>query len=113
MAHGTHFETRSQAQYEYDRAQNAKKMRKQVTQFAIMILLTFVAFAAVIADFAPNFIKPVILLLAGVQVVQQLYAFMHLDEKDAPHNGVIHFFIWGGGFIAFTFFVAFLTIIWW
>ena len=78
-----------------------------------MILLTFVAFAAVIADFAPNFIKPVILLLAGVQVVQQLYAFMHLDEKDAPHNGVIQFFIWGGGFIAFTFFVAFLTIIWW
>ena len=77
MAHDTHFETRSHAQYEYDRAQNAKKMRKQVTQFAIMILLTFVAFAAVIADFAPNFIKPVILLLAGVQVVQQLYAFMH------------------------------------
>ena len=113
MAHGTHFETRSQAQYEYDRAQNAKKMRKQVTQFAIMILLTFVAFAAVIADFAPNFIKPFILLLAGVQVVQQLYAFVHLDEKEAPHNGVIQFFIWGGGFLAFTFFVCFLTIIWW
>ena len=113
MAHGTHFETRSQAQYEYDRAQNAKKMRKQVTQFAIMILLTFVAFAAVIADFASNFIKPVILLLAGIQVVQQLYAFMHLEEKEAPHTGVIQFFIWGGGFIAFTFFVAFLTIIWW
>ena len=113
MAHGTHFETRSQAQYEYDRAQNAKKMRKQVTQFAIMILLTFVAFAAVIADFASNFIKPVILLLAGIQVVQQLYAFMHLEEKEAPHNGVIQFFIWGAGFIAFTFFVAFLTIIWW
>ena len=113
MAHGTHFETRSQAQYEYDRAQNAKKMRKQVTQFAIMILLTFVAFAAVIADFASNFIKPVILLLAGIQVVQQLYAFMHLEEKEAPHNGVIQFFIWGAGFIAFTFFVAFLTIVWW
>lgn len=113
MAHGTHFETRSQAQYEYDRAQNAKKMRKQVTQFAIMILLTFVAFTAVIADFAPNFIKPVILLLAGVQVVQQLYSFMHLEEKETPHNGVIQLFIWGGGFIAFTFFVAFLTIIWW
>ena len=113
MAHGTHFETRSQAQYEYDRAQNAKKMRKQVTQFAIMILLTFVAFAAVIADFAPNFIKPVILLLAGVQVGKQLYVFMHWEEKEATHNGVIQRFSWGAGFIAFTFFVAFLTIIWW
>lgn len=113
MAHDTHFETRSQAQYEYDRAQNAKKMRKQVTQFAIMILLTFIAFAAVIADFAPNFIKPLILLLAGVQVVQQLYAFMHLEEKDAPHNGVIQFFMWGAGLIIFPVFLAFLTIIWW
>lgn len=81
MAHDTHFETRSQAQYEYDRAQNAKHMRKQVTQFAIMIMLTFVAFAAVVADFSPYFIKPLILLLAGVQVVQQLYSFMHMDEK--------------------------------
>ncbi|WP_431029360.1 cytochrome C oxidase subunit IV family protein [Lysinibacillus sp. LZ02] len=113
MAHDTHFETRSQAQYEYDRAQNSKKMRKQVTQFAIMILLTFVAFSAVVADFAPNFIKPLVLLLAGIQVVQQLYSFMHMEEKDAPHMGVIQFFMWGGGFIAFTFFVCFLTIIWW
>ena len=113
MAHGTHFETRSQAQYEYDRAQNAKKMRKQVTQFATVILLTFVAFAAVLADFAPNFIKPVILLLAGVQVVQQLYAFMHLEEKESPHNGVIQFFMWGAVLVIFPIFLAFFTIIWW
>ena len=113
MAHGTHFETRSQAQYEYDRAQNAKKMRKQVTQFAIMILLTFVAFAAVLAEFAPNFIKPLILLLAGIQVVQQLYAFMHLEEKETPHNGVIQFFMWGAVLVIFPVFIAFVTIIWW
>lgn len=113
MAHGTHFETRSQAQYEYDRAQNAKKMRKQVTQFAIMILLTFVAFASALAEFSPNFIKPLILLLAGVQVVQQLYAFMHLDEKEAPHNGVIQFFMWGAVIVIFPVFVALVTIVWW
>ena len=32
MAHDTHFETRSQAQYEYDREHNAENMRKQVVQ---------------------------------------------------------------------------------
>ncbi|MER1998789.1 MAG: cytochrome C oxidase subunit IV family protein [Lysinibacillus sp.] len=113
MAHDTHFETRSQAQYEYDRAQNAKNMRKQVTQFAIMILLTFTAFALVVADFAPNFIKPIILLFAGVQVVQQLYAFMHLEEKEEEHNGIIQFFIWSGAIVIFPVFLALLTIVWW
>lgn len=113
MSHDTHFEARSQVQQEYYRKENAAKMRKQVTQFAIMILLTFIAFAAVVADFAPNFIKPLVLLLAGIQVVQQLYSFMHMDDKNGHHIGVISFFFWGGGFIAFTFFLCFLTIIWW
>lgn len=113
MAHDTHFETRSQAQYEYDRAQAAKHMRNQVTQFAIMLLLTFTAFAAVAADFAPNFIVPLILLFAGVQVVQQLYAFMHLEEKDTPHNGIIQFFMWSAVIVIFPVFLALLTIVWW
>ena len=113
MAHDTHFEARSQAQYEYDRAQNAKNMRKQVTQFAIMLLLTFTAFAAVAAGFAPNFIAPLILLFAGVQVVQQLYAFMHLEEKDTPHNGMIQFFMWSAVIVIFPVFLAMLTIVWW
>ena len=113
MAHDTHFEARSQAQYEYDRAQNAKNMQKQVVQFAIMLLLTFTAFAAVIAGFAPNYVIPVILLFAGIQVVQQLYAFMHLEEKDAPHNGMIQFFIWSAVIVIFPVFLAMLTIVWW
>lgn len=113
MAHDTHFEVRSQAQYEYDRAESAKYMRKQVTQFAIMLLLTFSAFAAVAAGFATNFIVPIILLFAGIQVVQQLYAFMHLEEKDTPHNGMIQFFIWSGVIIIFPVFLALLTIVWW
>lgn len=113
MAHDTHFEARSQVQQEYYRQENAAKMRKQVTQFALMILLTFVAFAATVADFAPNFVKPIVLLLAGVQVVQQLYSFMHMDDKNGHHIGVVAFYMWGGALIAFTFFLAFLTIIWW
>lgn len=113
MAHDSHFEARSQAQYEYDRAQNAKNMQKQVVQFAIMLLLTFTAFAAVIAGFAPNYVIPVILLFAGIQVVQQLYAFMHLEEKDAPHNGMIQFFMWSAVIVIFPVFLAMLTIVWW
>ena len=51
-----------------------------------MIFLTFIAFASVVADFSPYFIVPVILLFAGVQVVLQLYAFMHMEDKEATHD---------------------------
>lgn len=113
MSHETQIQGRSQAQYEYDRRQSAVKMRKQVINFAIMIFLTFIAFTTVVADFSPLFIKPVILLLAGIQVVLQLYSFMHMDDKHAPFIGVISTFVWIGAIIAFTFFLAFNTIIWW
>ena len=113
MGHDTQVQAKSQAQYEYDRHHNAVHMRKQVVNFAIMIFLTFVAFASVVADFSPYFIKPVILLLAGIQVVLQLYSFMHMDDKKAPHIGVVSTFVWMGAVIAFTFFLCFLTIIWW
>lgn len=112
-AHDTHYEVRTQTQYEHDREHSRAHMKKQAVNFAIMIFLTLIAFATVLAGFAPAFIAPFILLLAGVQVVLQLYAFMHLEDKDMHFNGVIQFFTWGGGFIAFTFFIAFNTIIWW
>src|SRR5690606_4946325 len=113
MGHETHVEVRTQAQFEYDREHAKAHMRKQVINFAIMIFLTFIAFATVVADFAPTFIRPIILLLAGVQVVLQLYSFMHMDDKNAPFIGVISTFVWVGAVIAFTFFLAFNTIIWW
>ncbi|MED3660283.1 cytochrome C oxidase subunit IV family protein [Ureibacillus sp. FSL K6-8385] len=113
MSHDTEIQGRSQAEYEFGRRKSAEKMRKQVINFAIMIFLTFIAFATVVADFAPTFIKPIILLLAGIQVVLQLYSFMHMDEKEAPYIGVISTFVWVGAIIAFTFFLAFNTIIWW
>ena len=113
MAHGTHVEVRTQTQYEYDKAQSKAHMRKQVINFAIMIFLTFIAFAVVAAGFSKYLIAPFVLLLAGVQVVLQLYAFMHLEDKKTHFGGVIGFFMWMGILIAFTFFLAFLTIIWW
>ena len=113
MGHDTQVQAKSKEQYEYDRHHNAVHMRKQVINFAIMIFLTFLAFAVVVADFSAYYIKPVILLLAGVQVVLQLYSFMHMDDKKASHMGVISTFVWFGAVIAFTMFLTFLTIIWW
>lgn len=113
MAHDTQVQQKTQAQYEYKRHHNAVHMRKQVINFAIMIFLTFLAFTVVVADFSPYFIKPVILLLAGVQVVLQLYSFMHMDDKKGFQIGMIQVFVWVGALIAFTFFLAFLTIVWW
>ena len=113
MAHDTPVVTRSAEQQKYYRANTKAYMQRQVTNFAIMIFLTLIAFASVMADFSKNLILPLILLLAGIQVVLQLYAFMHLEDRSTHMVGVIEFFIWSGAFLAFTFFVAFTTIIWW
>ena len=88
-------------------------MKKQVVNFAIMIFLTFVAFTVVVAGFSKFLIVPFILLLAGIQVVMQLYSFMHMEDKTAYQMSTIKFFMWMGILIAFTFFLAFTTIIWW
>ncbi|MEK9197651.1 cytochrome C oxidase subunit IV family protein [Ureibacillus sp. 179-F W5.1 NHS] len=113
MGHDTQVQAKTKAQFEYERHHNAVHMRKQVINFAIMIFLTFLAFTVVVADFSAYFIKPFILLLAAVQVVLQLYSFMHMDDKKGHHIGVIQTFVWFGAVIAFTFFLTFLTIIWW
>lgn len=86
-SHDTPIVAKSQAQYEYDRHHNAVHMRKQVINFAIMIFLTFIAFGMAAAGFSKYLIFPFILLLAGVQVVLQLYAFMHLEDKK--HTSVV------------------------
>lgn len=113
MSQNTEVQGKSQAQYRLERKHNALHMRKQVVNFAIMIFLTLLAFTTVVADFGPAFIKPIILLLAGIQVILQLYSFMHMDDKEAPFIGVVSTFVWVGAIIAFTFFLAFNTIIWW
>ncbi|MBS4207751.1 cytochrome c oxidase subunit IVB [Bacillus sp. FJAT-50079] len=100
----------SQIEYEYRRKRNAEEMRHQVISFAISIFLTLVAFGAVYAGFDKWFVIPVILLLAAVQVIFQLYYFMHMNQKghEAPQ-----LFIYGGVIIGFATIVCFLTIVWW
>ncbi|WP_062105189.1 cytochrome c oxidase subunit IVB [Bacillus niameyensis] len=96
--------------YEYRRKRNAEEMRHQVISFAISIFLTLCAFGSVYAGFDKWFVVPFILLLAIVQVIFQLYYFMHMSHKghEAPQ-----LFIFGGVIIGFATILAFMTIVWW
>lgn len=97
------------ATYEYRRKKSAEEMRMQVITFTLMIFFTVIAFAAVGAGFSKWFIVPFVLLLAIVQVVFQLYYFMHMSHKghEAPQ-----LFMYSGMVVAFVTILAFLTIIW-
>jgi cytochrome c oxidase subunit IV len=95
--------------YEYRRKKHAEEMRMQVITFTMMIFFTVIAFAAVGAGFSKWFIIPFVLLLAVVQVIFQLYYFMHMSHKghEAPQ-----LFMYSGVIVAFVTILAFLTIIW-
>ncbi|HZG71972.1 MAG TPA: cytochrome c oxidase subunit IVB [Chondromyces sp.] len=95
--------------YEFRRKRNAEEMRMQVVSFTIMIFFTVIAFVAVAAGFSKWFVIPFILLLAAVQVVFQLYYFMHMSHKghEAPQ-----LFMYSGILVAFLTILAFLTVVW-
>lgn len=95
----------------YRRKKNKQDMKYQVVSFALMIGLTLVAFVSVgYEGFSPWFAVPVILLLAVVQVIFQLYYFMHMSHKghEAPA-----LFLYSGLLVALITVLAFVTIIWW
>ncbi|MBY0144614.1 cytochrome c oxidase subunit IVB [Neobacillus niacini] len=96
---------------EYRRKKSAEEMKQQVVSFALMIFLTLIAFAAVAMKGASAwFVVPFILLLAAVQVVFQLYYFMHMKHKghEAPSM-----FLYSGLLVGLITILAFTTIIWW
>jgi cytochrome c oxidase subunit IV len=96
---------------EYRRRKSAEEMKYQVVSFALMIFLTLVAFAAVAVEgFTAWFTLPFILLLAFIQVVFQLYYFMHMSHKghEAPS-----LFLYSGLFVGLVTVLVFMTIIWW
>ncbi|AKG04674.1 cytochrome c oxidase subunit IVB [Salimicrobium jeotgali] len=90
--------------------ENKEEMVQQVITFALMILFTLIAFSMVILDISSYFIKPTLLLLAGVQVAFQLFYFMHMKNKGHFMPTIIMF---GGMTIALATIIAFTTIIWW
>jgi cytochrome c oxidase subunit 4 len=96
---------------EYRRKKSAEEMRYQVVSFTLMLFLTFVAFATVaMKGFTVWFTVPFILLLAVVQVVFQLFYFMHMSHKghEAPT-----LFLFSGLLVGLITILTFVTIIWW
>ncbi|MEB7782210.1 cytochrome C oxidase subunit IV family protein [Mammaliicoccus sciuri] len=99
----------AQALREYRKRKSTKEMRMQVTNFAIMIFVTFVAFALVAAELPKEFVIPVILGLAVLQVVLQFYYFMHMK---AEKHGISKLFMITGVFFGLSFVVTFIYIVW-
>lgn len=110
MAHDVHTHVRSQTEYEYKRRRSANEMRSHVTTFAIMIFLTLIAFTMVYAGFSAYFVVPIILLLAAVQVVLQLYYFMHMSHKG---HDTAQMFLYSGVIVGIITIITMMTIVWW
>lgn len=57
---------------------------KHLLSFGIMIVLTIAAFYLVAVDVVPkSWILPLLLVFALIQVLLQLFTFMHLDQKGS------------------------------
>ncbi|SHF17934.1 cytochrome c oxidase subunit 4 [Seinonella peptonophila] len=71
---------------------------KHIISFAFMIALTIAAFYLVINNVvSKGWILPLILILAVIQVILQLFTFMHLDQKGSNYYT---FFMIVGIFVA-------------
>lgn len=66
-----------------DKLKLDREMKHQIITFVLMIFFTALAFLAIASDLIPaSFALPFILILAVVQVILQLYYFMHLNQKE-------------------------------
>ncbi|MFC7321439.1 cytochrome c oxidase subunit IVB [Halobacillus campisalis] len=99
-----------QQKVEFERKQHKEEMKQQVISFALMILFTFIAFGMVLLDIGSVFLVPTLLLLAVVQVLFQLYYFMHMKNKG---HDMVAVMMYGGLAVAILTIIAFTTIIWW
>ncbi|PPA72171.1 cytochrome c oxidase subunit IVB [Jeotgalibacillus proteolyticus] len=96
--------------YKYRRKKAKQEMRQHVTSFALMIFMTLIAFIAVMAGFDKIYVYPILLVLAAMQVVLQLYYFMHMSHKG---HGTVALFLYSGVLVAFITVLTFVTIVWW
>lgn len=87
-----------------------KEMKHQIITFIMMIIMTLIAFAAIDLEeyVSPLFSLPLILLMAIIQVIYQLYYFMHMKHEG---HRVISIFIYSGVLAVFVIVLSFLTIV--
>ncbi|GEL08620.1 cytochrome C oxidase subunit IV family protein [Salisediminibacterium halotolerans] len=75
-----------------------KEARVQIVSYFLMIFMTSLAFFSIASDAVDSsFAIPFIVIVGAVQVVMQLYVFMHMGEKG---TGWINTMIWSGILIA-------------
>lgn len=95
----------------YQKQENKDEMKKQIISFALMIIFTIIAFAAVGTGFIDTmFVLPLIFVLAVVQVIFQFFYFMHMKDKGhAEISGIMY----GGFWVTFLVMLALGVITWW
>nr|WP_132744652.1 cytochrome C oxidase subunit IV family protein [Scopulibacillus darangshiensis] len=90
--------------------QRKREMQHYLVSFGLMIIFTLLAFGTVMIDGIPkHFTSFFIVTLAIVQVLFQLYYFMHLKDKD---HGFPTLFIFSGALVAFITVLTFVSIVW-
>lgn len=95
----------------FQKQENKDEMKKQIISFALMILFTVIAFAAVGTGFLDaKFVIPIILIMAIVQVIFQFFYFMHMKDKG---HGEISGIMYGGFWVTFLIMLALGVITWW
>ncbi|TDL98800.1 cytochrome B6 [Macrococcus brunensis] len=107
--HESHSPRFNRARFDYDRRNRTAEMRQQVTTFAVMIFLTFIAFAMVAAGLDKAIVLPILILLAFIQVILQFFYFMHMKHEG---HGVAKIFMLSGIFLALSFMVTALYLVW-
>ncbi|MFA8437617.1 cytochrome C oxidase subunit IV family protein [Pueribacillus sp. YX66] len=86
------------------------EMKLQLVSFAMMIVLTIIAFATVASDFISAPFKVLfVLVMAGIQFVFQLYVFMHMGQKNHEFPTIA---IWTGFVVALLCIVSLAALIW-
>ncbi|MFC3419798.1 cytochrome C oxidase subunit IV family protein [Salinicoccus hispanicus] len=94
---------------DYVRRERTREMRQQVISFSLMIFLTFTAFGLVAMDIDSQFVIPIVIGMAFIQVILQFFYFMHM--KDKGHE-FAKLFMLTGIFLALSFVVTFIYIVW-
>lgn|SRR5699024_3369273 len=95
----------------FQKQKNKEEMQKQLITFALMILLTIIAFSIVATGVMSSmFTGLVLLMLALVQVGFQLYYFMHMKDKGHSMPAVM---IYGGVWAAILTLAGLGVITWW
>lgn len=102
--------TYSELKQRHQKEKQKRELRYHFVSFAMMVLLTILAFIAVASEsVSGNFATLFILILACIQVAFQLYYFMHLKDKG---HSMPAGFIASGVVVAILTVASLMTLIW-